>query len=38
MSQDGLVHQTQIDMDVRTPDLLTGDFVWIDGRFNDFLP
>ncbi len=34
---DGLVHQTQIDIDVRTPDLLEEDFVWVDGMFNDFL-
>lgn len=34
---DNLVHQTQIDVDVRTPALLEEDFVWIDGMFNDFL-
>ena len=34
---DDLVHQNQIDIDVRTPDLLEEDFVWIDGMFNDFL-
>ncbi|MDO5619965.1 MAG: FAD/NAD(P)-binding oxidoreductase [Paracoccus sp. (in: a-proteobacteria)] len=34
---DGNVQQTQIDVDVRTPDLLEEDFVWIDGMFNDFL-
>ncbi|NPD17668.1 NAD(P)/FAD-dependent oxidoreductase [Xinfangfangia sp. D13-10-4-6] len=37
VGQDGLVHQTQIDVDVRTPDLMAEDFVWIDGMFNDFL-
>lgn len=34
---DGLVHQNQIDIDVRTPDLLEEDFVWAQGMFNDFL-
>ncbi|WP_294928459.1 FAD/NAD(P)-binding oxidoreductase [uncultured Paracoccus sp.] len=34
---DGLVHQTQIDIDVRTPDLLEEDFVWAQGMFDDFL-
>ena len=34
---DGLVLQNQIDIDVRTPDLLEEDFVWVDGMFNDFL-
>lgn len=37
LAQDGKVHQTQIDIDVRTPDLLAEDFVWIEGKFNDFL-
>lgn len=37
LAQDGTVHQTQIDIDVRTPDLLAEDFVWIEGKFNDFL-
>ncbi|MDN3711258.1 FAD/NAD(P)-binding oxidoreductase [Paracoccus cavernae] len=37
VGQDGLVHQTQIDIDVRTPDLLAEDFVWVGGMFNDFL-
>ncbi len=34
---DGLVHQNQIDIDVRTPDLLEEDFVWVNGMFDDFL-
>ena len=34
---DGTVHQTQIDIDVRTPDLLAEDFVWINGKFDDFV-
>ncbi|MDD2867350.1 FAD-dependent oxidoreductase [Neomegalonema sp.] len=34
---DGLVRQTQIDIDVRTPDLMDEDFVWIKGMFDDFL-
>ena len=33
----GKVLQTQIDMDVRTPDLVQEDFQWIKSRFNDFL-
>lgn len=33
----GKVLQTQIDMDVRTPDLVQEDFQWIQSRFNDFL-
>ncbi|MBK4216856.1 FAD-dependent oxidoreductase [Paracoccus caeni] len=37
MGADNQVHQTQIDIDVRTPDLMKEDFVWIDGMFNDFL-
>ncbi|MCB5410148.1 FAD-dependent oxidoreductase [Pseudogemmobacter faecipullorum] len=37
LGQDNQVHQTQIDVDVRTPDLLAEDFVWVDGMFNDFL-
>ncbi|VDC29226.1 FAD-dependent oxidoreductase [Pseudogemmobacter humi] len=37
VGSDGLVHQNQIDIDVRTPDLLEEDFVWVDGMFNDFL-
>ena len=37
VGSDGLVHQTQIDVDVRTPDLLDEDFVWVEGMFNDFL-
>ena len=37
LGPDGLVHQTQIDIDVRTPDLLEEDFGWVDGMFNDFL-
>lgn len=37
LGADGLVHQTQIDIDVRTPDLLEEDFVWINGMFDDFV-
>ena len=33
----GMVLQTQIDMDVRTNDLVALDFAWIKGRFDDFL-
>ncbi|HRL20868.1 MAG TPA: FAD-dependent oxidoreductase [Alcaligenes sp.] len=33
----GKVLQTQIDMDVRTSDLVQEDFQWIKSRFNDFL-
>ena len=33
----GHVHQTQIDMDVRTPDLVKEDFAWINTKFSDFL-
>lgn len=33
----GRVLQNQIDMDVRTNDLVKDDFAWINGRFNDFL-
>ncbi|MES5322946.1 FAD-dependent oxidoreductase [Alcaligenes phenolicus] len=33
----GKVLQTQIDMDVRTSDLVQEDFQWIKTRFNDFL-
>ena len=33
----GNVHQTQIDMDVRTHDLVKDDFAWINGMFKDFL-
>lgn len=33
----GKVIQTQIDMDVRTPDLVKEDFDWINSRFSDFL-
>lgn len=33
----GKVLQTQIDMDVRTNDLVAKDFDWIQSRFNDFL-
>ena len=31
------VIQTQIDMDVRTSDLVKEDFAWIQGKFHDFL-
>lgn len=37
LDQDGTILQTQIDMDVRTSDLVELDFAWIKGRFNDFL-
>ena len=30
-------HQNQIDIDVRTPDLLQTDFAWINGMFDDFV-
>src|SRR5690625_4735105 len=33
----GKVIQTQIDMNVRSPDLVQDDFNWIMSRFNDFL-
>src|SRR5690606_425547 len=33
----GRVLQTQIDMDVRSPDLVAKDFAWIKSRFDDFL-
>lgn len=33
----GKVLQTQIDMDVRSGDLVAEDFAWIKDRFNDFL-
>jgi NADH dehydrogenase FAD-containing subunit len=33
----GKVHQTQIDVDVRTEDLVKEDFVWIKEKFSDFL-
>ena len=33
----GQVNQTQIDMDVRTSDLVKEDFAWINGKFGDFL-
>ena len=33
----GRVLQTQIDMDVRTSDLVAKDFAWIKSRFDDFL-
>ena len=33
----GKVIQTQIDMDVRTSDLVKEDFAWINSRFSDFL-
>ena len=33
----GKVLQTQIDMDVRSTDLVQEDFDWIKSRFNDFL-
>ena len=33
----GKVLQTQIDMDVRSTDLVQEDFNWIKSRFNDFL-
>lgn len=34
---DGLVVQNQIDVDVRTPDLMDVDFAWINGMFDDFV-
>jgi len=34
---DGTIRQTQIDTDVRTPDLLEEDFKWAKRMFNDFL-
>lgn len=34
---DDLVHRTQIDIDVRTPDLMEEDFGWINGMFDDFV-
>lgn len=37
LDAEGQVVQTQIDIDVRTPDLLAEDFVWLEGKFNDFL-
>lgn len=37
VGSDGLVRQTQIDIDVRTTDLMDEDFVWIKGMFDDFL-
>ena len=33
----GQVNQTQIDMDVRTSDLVKEDFGWINSKFSDFL-
>ena len=33
----GQVNQTQIDMDVRTHDLVKEDFDWINTKFKDFL-
>jgi NADH dehydrogenase FAD-containing subunit len=33
----GKVLQTQIDMDVRSPDLVKEDFAWARGMFSDFL-
>lgn len=33
----GQVNQTQIDVDVRSPDLVKEDFVWIQDRFKDML-
>lgn len=33
----GKVLQTQIDMDIRSADLVAEDFAWIRSRFNDFL-
>ena len=33
----GKVIQTQIDMDVRTHDLVKEDFAWARGKFSDFL-
>lgn len=37
LDANGKVLQTQIDMDVRTADLVKEDFAWIESRFNDFL-
>ncbi|HLV29797.1 MAG TPA: FAD/NAD(P)-binding oxidoreductase [Burkholderiaceae bacterium] len=37
LDPNGKVLQTQIDMDVRTSDLVKEDFAWIQERFNDFL-
>ena len=37
LDPNGKVLQTQIDMDVRTSDLVKEDFSWIQERFNDFL-
>lgn len=37
LGPDGTILQTQIDMDVRTSDLVKLDFEWINGRFNDFI-
>lgn len=37
LGPDDLVHQTQIDFDVRTPDLMEEDFGWINGMFDDFV-
>lgn len=37
ISPTGQILQTQIDMDVRSPDLVAEDFDWIKSRFNDFL-
>jgi hypothetical protein len=33
----GQVNQTQIDMDVRTADLVKEDFAWARSKFSDFL-
>lgn len=37
LDPNGKVLQTQIDMDVRTSELVKEDFAWIQERFNDFL-
>lgn len=37
LDPNGMVLQTQIDMDIRTNDLVKDDFNWIKSRFNDFL-
>lgn len=37
LGADNQVHQNQIDIDVRTPDLLAEDFQWINGMFDDFV-
>lgn len=37
LDPNGKVLQTQIDMDVRSADLVAKDFEWIKARFNDFL-